>query len=335
LVHGLWDDQTAWDNFTGLTNDPLSRFFIGRADYSYNVGNSLGAFTPTYESFAYPFLNSARANSLGFSYNALGVLSQIQTFVGEFKSGKNPLGISVASVQADIVAHSMGGDIARDLPLAPSFLSFDTFAQGNIHKLITIGTPHLGSPLANQLLSDSNICVRSVLALKGKVTFDKVSVFGQVTSGGVSDLQGDGFGTFPALSPPLQALQQSTAHPLPTAMISGIADSSNFNALNSSVFASLLTQFCPEPLAQALTPAGWPLIFGQSSDAIVPLRSQLNLTAGTPITATPISSVVHSKGTESLGFGPPDELDDVTGIPTAVIGLLNTPVTSSTFTPLP
>ena len=82
-------------------------------------------------------------------------------------------------------------------------------------------------------------------------------------------------------------------------------------------------------MADNFTAQNWPTIFGQDSDAIVPLTSQLNGLQGSQFTA------VHSRGAVRLGFGPPQELEEVTGIPDKVIELLNTPVTSSSFSLLP
>lgn len=48
-----------------------------------------------------------------------------------------------ACTKVDIVGHSMGGLVAKDMS--------EEFAQHNVRKIITIGTPHLGSPLANRL----------------------------------------------------------------------------------------------------------------------------------------------------------------------------------------
>jgi hypothetical protein len=277
----------------------------------------------------------ATASSLGFSYNAPSVLSQVQSFVADFKNGQNPAQVQAAALQADVVAHSMGGDIARALAQQPGFLSSNSLGQGNIHKVITIGTPHLGSPLAIQLLSDNNMCVRSMLALVGNFSFDKVNVFAQDTTGGVSDLQGDGVGG--ALSSALLNLQSPVSRPLPTAFISGTAGPAQLAGLVGT-FAQVISAFCAgDPLADRLNPTGWPTLFYDPqknplslSDAIVSLPSQLNGQAGTPF-----SGVVHSRGAELLGFNGPAEQDDSTGIPAAVIDLLNTPLTKPVYTPLP
>ena len=157
LVHGLWGSPSDWNNFNPFLND--SRFAIQRADFSFEIGGEIGTSIPSYD-----ITHEAEANSLGFVYNADQVAMQIDSFIGTFKTGANPAAIPVAAIQADIIGHSMGGDITRTMPLRESFASDTTYGKGNVHKLITIDTPHLGSPLATQLLLDANECVRDTLA---------------------------------------------------------------------------------------------------------------------------------------------------------------------------
>ena len=58
---------------------------------------------------------------------------------------------SIAASQVDIVAHSMGGLMARGFVQQPDYMKQDNFMKGSIHRLITIGTPHLGGPLSKFL----------------------------------------------------------------------------------------------------------------------------------------------------------------------------------------
>jgi pimeloyl-ACP methyl ester carboxylesterase len=307
LVHGLWDSSQAWASFTPLVGDP--RFFIRTVDYSAPVSG----ITASSPAFSASRLARARQSSLGFAFNAPNVLAQIQKFIKNFKDVNQ-----AAAVQADIVAHSMGGDISRILRRQPTYLSSDTFSQGPLHKLITIGTPHLGTPLATQLLQAQNSRLRGFLALAGNIAFGTVA-FGSATySGGAGDLQGNGFGG--ALSTALQGLQASTLHAPPTATIAGTASAANLAHLNcvACVAEIIRKRYGSEPLAAALTATGWPSVFGQSSDAIVPRVSQLNGAFGIEFTG-----LVHSTGAESLSFAGPAELDEASGVPARVIDLLN------------
>ncbi|MFZ0284992.1 MAG: hypothetical protein WAL32_07155 [Terriglobales bacterium] len=329
LIHGLWGSPASWDNFTPLITDP--RFTIGRANYSAVIGGQIKSYKPSYPSWAVSSLKTAQANSLGFAYNAPLVLKQLAAFVNQFKTGTNPDGIPVAAVQVDIVAHSMGGDITRTFPLVKGFYGNTTFGLGGVHKLITIGTPHWGSPLAPYLLDNNDQCVRGVLATSGSPSFTTVTFKdGTTTTGGVGDLQGDGFGG--SLSPALQALQNPIPHPLPTALIQGLESQGQLDGLDSSSVAEAIRVLCfGNYLAKHLTSTGWPEIFNQESDSIVPALSEV---AGLT-DFTQINGVIHSASAELLGFGPPAELDAAGDIPATVTNLLNTPVTDTVYVGLP
>lgn len=55
-----------------------------------------------------------------------------------------------ASCQVDYVGHSMGGCVARSCAILPEFYELrKNYGKGYIHKLITLGTPHNGSPIAD------------------------------------------------------------------------------------------------------------------------------------------------------------------------------------------
>ncbi|MHB8527457.1 MAG: esterase/lipase family protein [Candidatus Acidiferrales bacterium] len=337
MIHGLWDDWTAWDSFSPLVTGRSSvdpRFYVGRVSYDNLVGPSIILSDP-----AYPLDKrlQVKANSLGFAFNAPNVLAQTEGSIGNFKQGKNPLSIPVAAVQADIVAHSMGGDIARTLVLQPNFLGGTTYGQGSIHKLVTIDTPHLGSPLAQLLLSpqEDGGCLESELAKNGDFVFNTAFLanLGAV-DGAMADLQPS--------SPALNLLTQSAPHPLPTALVAGVYV--NFSALDTVVPTATpfeIRLVCGsiegDPLAKDFTSSGWQGIFGgDQNDAIVSVTSQTNNSLGNNnvFVFVGASGYVHSQGTERLGFTFPSVLDPG-DIPNEVIKLLNTPLTQpAAFGPL-
>jgi probable HAF family extracellular repeat protein len=342
LIHGLWGEPSNWNNFSPLYSDiggatPDSRLYVGVANYSKRPSDvAIVSSSPDYSSLpigqGLAVLANARANSLGFQYNARGVMSQVNEHLSKFKSGANTSSVAVAAVQADIVGHSMGGDISRTIALQFDFLAPETFGQGIIHKLITIDTPHLGSPLATQLLQSQNGCVANVLALAQQPAFGSiqgVTKLGPATltlQGAVGDLA----------DTPSQALQNIAAqgqHPLPTALIAGTINSTNLAGLLNNATAMSLRAACgvgaSSPLAQNLTAGNWPNVFNnQPSDAIVSLNSQLD--ALSPDPGMVFDGNVHSPGTEKLGFAGPSVLDSGP-VPTQVINLLNTPVTDPLF----
>ena len=72
----------------------------------------------------------------------------------------------------------------------------------------------------------------------------------------------------------------------------------------------------------ALNPTGWSgVFFGQDSDAVVPLRSQLNGRSDAPL--APLTGIIHSAGMEKLSFTGPTELDFDSPVPARIINLLN------------
>jgi hypothetical protein len=318
LIHGLWGDPSNWNSFTGVTTD--SRFWV--TPVNYNLPVFITASQPS--DYSASTLYTATSSSLGFATNGTPVWQQIAADIYNFRMVNN-----AAAAQADVVAHSMGGTVARTIVKSARYPSTESFQQGNLHKLITIGTPHLGSPLAGQLLN-GNDCVRMALAKNGSISFSQATLSGNVTaSGGVGDLQGDGWGG--GLSPALQNIQTGSGPRVPTAPIAGIMGSYNLSSLGSpSLTYWFLHDWCGGTLGSALTPSGWPTIFGQDSDAIVPLKSQL---AGLTGTGGPFSGVVHSAGTEKLGFTGPDELSEFL-IQNQVLYFLNLSLTSTSFTPL-
>jgi hypothetical protein len=135
LVHGLWGSDRSWDSFNPLITDP--RFVVLRVNY--------------------------REHAAGFSVNAPDVGLQTSSLIMDYKAHKH-----VAAVQADVVTHSMGGLLVRSLPLGEDYFRADNFQQGDVHKLINIGTPHSGSELAAILRTKvTNFRCRGLLSSLG------------------------------------------------------------------------------------------------------------------------------------------------------------------------
>ena len=342
LVHGIWGDASNWNGFLPFTNDPQNRFYLERADYSNLIGSRITVFLPD-DADALGLLSGiqltnhihkfARAHSLGFSYNAKSVLDNIFVAVNDFKFRGNPASIAVAAVQADIVAHSMGGDISRYLPLLPNFYLPGNFSQGEVHKVITIDTPHLGSPLPFGLLQGENQCLRDLFMFADNMAFAAVTLDSakQTTPGAACELSENVSGM--SLCNTLQQIHDPSTRRLPTALIAAAMGSAQLDRIDDFHFkAFAMRRICSgDPLAADLTSALWPTVFGGDSDAIVSLDSQLDGLAGTAFT-----NAVHSAGTEVLGFGGPNVLEQASGVPQQVIDLLNIPVTdTSTYQALP
>lgn len=313
LVHGLWGNASSFNNFTPLITD--ANFSVSRAVYA----TTITGVTSTTPAFSSSVDSSIETNSLGFAYNAPSVLTQINNFIAAYRTSAN-----VAAVKADIVAHSMGGDISRTAFLLSTFLSSATFGAGPINKLITIATPHLGTPVAADLLASNNQCARNVLASDGDIALQSVTFSGTTADGAVYDLEGNGYGS--SLSTALSNLKAT--QPFPTAYIAGIATSANLKGL-SCLFcnAEALRLLCSgNPLASDLTASKWTTIYGQNNDTIVPLDSALN-----NLTGLQYSGVIHTAALETLDFDGPSVLDPASTISTEVIALLNETPTGTNF----
>ncbi len=347
LVHGLWGAPSNWNTFTPFLGDP--RWSVQEADYSNNIGSQISAFYPIDTSSASMIaalyaavLLKTKANALGWEYNAPAVLNQIGAAISSFQNGGNPLGLSVASIQADLVVHSMGGDVSRYLPLLPNFYTGENFSQGPVHKVVTIDTPHLGSPLAFGMIQPNNTCLADLFTFAGNQPFQYVYMGGNIINGAIGDLAvnpADG-----TLSSALQTVHQSSTPRLPTAMIAGSMSSAQLDPIDTPPTATkIMKAVCGtaagDPLALSLTSTLWPTVFniagvsGNDSDSIVGLDSEFDGLSGSALSGMPAPvAAVHSAGVELLGFGPPDVLDGASGVPNLVINLLNTPVTTtSTF----
>jgi pimeloyl-ACP methyl ester carboxylesterase len=339
LIHGIWSSASdTWGQFSPLYTDGVSgdsRFFVLAVDYSYLVG--------------YFELGSdkirVRANALGFDYNATRILSQLRSAISIFKNGNNPANIKTAAVQADVVGHSMGGVITRTFAVTSksyTFLSDDNFKSGDVHKLITIDTPHLGTPVATQLLRSENECVAHLMDHAGNAVIPVILLNGDQISGAANDLSGDGNGNHPS-----QALAnlkiENGMFRFRTALIAAKEDSSNLSGLDQCIacLATIAKYACLDsPLTGYMFAFRWQEIFSvgydsPGDDALVPFVSQLNNTSNDN-PAQAFDGLIHSHGTELLGFNGPSIMDDpYHAVPNEVIDLLNTTITNpSIFVPL-
>jgi pimeloyl-ACP methyl ester carboxylesterase len=326
LIHGLWDNSGAWNAFRPLvtgrdTSD--QRFKIVRFGFDDAIGTQISGSNPPYTAKQ---LGSALANSLGFSYNADRVLVKMEQAIEDFKAGANPEKISVAAIQFDIVAHSMGGDIVRTMPRSTGYLQRKSFGQGIVHKLITIDTPHTGSPVATRLLStqEDNSCLRDVLAKEGYLAFRAVTLGGRSVPGAVGDL------VHAPLSDALQSIATAGPKGIFTSMFAGVL--LDFTSLDPRLSrAGAIRLWCwGTPLAQALKSTTWPLVFtddgSHRNDGIVSHASQRNGSSNVATT----EGILHSVGMRELGFAGFAALDP-DNIAVSVINVLNRPRGNTTY----
>ncbi|GAB5535216.1 MAG: hypothetical protein Rubg2KO_14650 [Rubricoccaceae bacterium] len=117
LTHGMWSAPGTWsEEFT--TQDP--RFDKYLVDYS---------------------------DKAAWDFSTLGYVmrSEVAFALSQRRNRR------IAAGKVDVVAHSMGGLITRQYISELQGASYrrpDNLGQGDIHRFITIGTPHHGSPMA-------------------------------------------------------------------------------------------------------------------------------------------------------------------------------------------
>ena len=139
LVHGLWSNYSTWNRLRDYLK--LRGFRICEdANCTVNYGPTQPAppFDPLeapQNQFAINLLIRATTNTL----NALRAQG-------------------IAATQVDVVAHSLGGLLARSRVVLPdaerAYRRRENYQRGYFHKLITIGTPHRGTAVADFLVAN-------------------------------------------------------------------------------------------------------------------------------------------------------------------------------------
>lgn len=129
LIHGLWmNSDNTWVTTNFANSLANNGFYYAFADYKEHNSKT---FDPCDRVFGNYGINSIR--------------NTIHNILGEYHY------FSIAASQVDIVSHSMGGLMARGFVQQPDYKGKENYMKGSIHRLITIGTPHLGGPLAKFL----------------------------------------------------------------------------------------------------------------------------------------------------------------------------------------
>lgn len=124
LVHGMWSKADVWTEGhfietlkeRGITN-------VHAADYR------------EYSALTYAIDNPESI------YSRTAVKGAIRAALAQYRAD------SIVATQVDIVGHSLGGLVSRSFSQQADFKIPGNYNKGYFHKLITIGTPHRGSPL--------------------------------------------------------------------------------------------------------------------------------------------------------------------------------------------
>lgn len=310
LVHGYAVGSSSWQYLATLRDDD-PRFTVFAVDYGERLQGTAQALQSTTPSVGADQLPYVRRSHLGFTHNTPGVALQVKGFLESYRQGANPWNAPIASIKADVIAHSMGGLVMRNWAISDQlYRATENFGEGFIHKLITLGTPHFGSPQAILSLAATSVCSRGVAARGERYAFaSAVTTGGKPLVGAAAELSGDGIGTY--LSPALAALAAKPTR-VPMALLAGdvspiIAD------VDASAAANLLFLACPgDALARHYSSATFASMFdplirpadaigggtGRASDGSVPLTSALmEADAADCAAGICFSTYAHGQGT--------------------------------------
>jgi pimeloyl-ACP methyl ester carboxylesterase len=130
LVHGVWtNSDDSWEKTNFKKALECDGFEVSTVDYRHHNAKTFD-----------PYADEKTGNH--------GIAALKQKIYKVLEGYHN---LSIAASQVDVVAHSIGGLIARGFTQQPDYREKDNYMKGFIHRLITIGTPHFGADLAGIL----------------------------------------------------------------------------------------------------------------------------------------------------------------------------------------
>jgi pimeloyl-ACP methyl ester carboxylesterase len=129
LIHGIWmNSNNSWVSTKFADSLTNHGFYYAFADYEEHNSET---FDPCDKVFG--------------NYGIDSIRNTVHNILKEYHY------FSIAASQVDIIAHSMGGLMARDFIQQLDYKGKENHMKGSIHRLITIGTPHFGGPLSRFL----------------------------------------------------------------------------------------------------------------------------------------------------------------------------------------
>ena len=327
LIHGLASSACTWKDFDTQVSSHQIPIGTIKVDYSNAV--------PVAAAFPQPSGHTIPASAIGVEWNVGPIRDQINAGIITYKDSipeqpsdacvnQNSAPLEVASVQADIVAHSMGGLIAKAIWHDANSLKDENYKRGYFHKLITLGTPYFGSPYAAAALTYG---VRPIVrALSSIQPYSWVQPEGgEATDGAVLDFRGAlSTGKAPIQNDLLFRLHlpPCSGPPLPLATIAGEASKLRLSGFNwPDTFGGILYGTALSTVqSRFLTGADGKLV---PSDGIVTVFSALDgQQTGSPGTFV-IQGVVHSREITGNSDADPRHLVADPDVFEVVAGLLN------------
>ncbi|MBI3618316.1 MAG: hypothetical protein HY210_08935 [Candidatus Omnitrophica bacterium] len=133
LVHGVWSDFTAWWDMAQFLQQKGFTVCPGCL-VDYGTQSPAGSFDPL-DPDTYVIKELIRSTKLALTFMRLN---------------------NIAVTQVDVTGHSMGGLVARAVTVfndaVDQYKAKKNYNKGSIHKIITVGTPHLGTQMADFLV---------------------------------------------------------------------------------------------------------------------------------------------------------------------------------------
>ena len=250
LVHGIWSDGQEWSGLESYLAGRYASVGVTRVDYSAHASE--------------PFAGQ-KTQDLFHVWLSLAIAKARRS--------------GTISTRVDVVGHSMGGLVTRAFadPASPRYMSPGNYNQGNIYRLITVGTPHKGTPFANFVLPRLNRTADAGSAW---------AVFPSLTLGALmrildKDPSGGGLAALQTNSPSILALPSTLRYrAIRGVTISASAVGEGLNAL--------LTSYDGIPASLTQTSLDNLLLAGH--DTVVPYLSQ----GDGAIATVDIQGLVHS-----------------------------------------
>ena len=132
LIHGLNSDKSAWTNFASyLTTAP--------ADEN-QPDSQLGGMYDDYQVYCVDY---SEFNCAHFKVNQKRPRKAIELVTRRYKEH------GIMATKADLIGHSMGGILSR------LHVQYEEGGRDNVHKVITVNTPHSGSEIGDMVMSSS------------------------------------------------------------------------------------------------------------------------------------------------------------------------------------
>ena len=126
LVHGLWANPSSWPAFW---QRPGQFYTVYSANYASTNASNYSTNVPLFHDAGPQFVDTALQMVRDKQYSA---------------------------TQVDVAAHSMGGLLTRLYAGSSDFMRPENFNLGDVHRLVTLDTPHFGASTANLLVSLNN-----------------------------------------------------------------------------------------------------------------------------------------------------------------------------------